>query len=189
MKKLLTLIVSILFAFASFAENTVTTFLGIPVDGSRSEMIRKLKEKGFEYYNYYSEIENNFLVGNFNGEKVTLYIVTNQLAGQNDKVRRIVVRFPPTSSAVEARIQFNNLVSQFVNNPNYSCLTDSIPYIPADERISLYIADKNYEAIFIQGNTDINRQVWFRISKSNDYYYRLRLYYDNLYNVSHGEDL
>ena len=32
---------------ALYAQKDVTKFLGIPVDGSESEMVKKLKEKGF----------------------------------------------------------------------------------------------------------------------------------------------
>ena len=32
-----------------YAQKDVTQFLGIPVDGSKSEMIQKLKAKGYRY--------------------------------------------------------------------------------------------------------------------------------------------
>ena len=33
----------------SFAQNDVTKFLGIPVDGTKTAMIQQLKEKGYTY--------------------------------------------------------------------------------------------------------------------------------------------
>lgn len=56
-----------------FAQNDVTKFLGIPVDGPKSEMIRKLKAKGFILN---GENANEFLTGRFNGMDVRVYIST-----------------------------------------------------------------------------------------------------------------
>ena len=47
MKKILSLAVLLAFSLAMYAQKDVTKFLGIPVDGTKSEMIKKLKEKGF----------------------------------------------------------------------------------------------------------------------------------------------
>ena len=45
MKKILSLAVLLVFSLAMYAQKDVTKFLGIPVDGTKSEMIKKLKEK------------------------------------------------------------------------------------------------------------------------------------------------
>lgn len=37
----------LIFSVSLYAQKDVTQFLGIPVDGSKSEMIKKLKAKGF----------------------------------------------------------------------------------------------------------------------------------------------
>ena len=49
MKRLILLVVLCFHVFVLLAQQDVTTFLGIPVDGTKSEMIEKLKEKGFVY--------------------------------------------------------------------------------------------------------------------------------------------
>ena len=66
MKKILIVTLSLLLSTVIFAQNNVTQFLGIPVDGSKSAMIEKLKAKGFsidssEYWEQYNTIreENN----------------------------------------------------------------------------------------------------------------------------------
>lgn len=56
----------------------ITKFLGIPVDGSKTSMIQKLKQKGFTYNSY-----ADCLTGEFNGRKVNLFVATN-----NNKVWR-----------------------------------------------------------------------------------------------------
>lgn len=45
MKKLLTLILLLIASVEMYAQNNITTFLGIPVDGTKSSMIQKLKKK------------------------------------------------------------------------------------------------------------------------------------------------
>lgn len=57
-------------------QKDVTKFLGIPVDGSKSEMIRKLKEKGFKEEES-PKNETPLLVGKFNGEDVNVFIASN----------------------------------------------------------------------------------------------------------------
>ena len=48
MKRFFVLIVT-MFALANivYAQNDVTTFMGIPIDGTKNEMIKQLQSKGF----------------------------------------------------------------------------------------------------------------------------------------------
>lgn len=61
-------------AISMSAQNDVTTFLGIPVDGFKSEMKQKLVSKGFVPKKVGT---NEFLEGEFNGTDVHVYIATN----------------------------------------------------------------------------------------------------------------
>ena len=54
-------------------------FLGIPVDGTKSAMIQKLKAKGYTY-----NATLDILEGEFNGQPVFISVVT-----ENNKVYRI----------------------------------------------------------------------------------------------------
>jgi len=47
MKKFFMIAAALLFASSLHAQHNVTQFLGIPIDGSKSEMIRKLIAKGY----------------------------------------------------------------------------------------------------------------------------------------------
>ena len=62
MKKLLFAAMMMLFATTANAQKDITKFLGIPIDGTKAEMIQKLKAKGFTSKAYDSEI----LEGEFN---------------------------------------------------------------------------------------------------------------------------
>ena len=47
MKKLLSITMLLISSLFIYAQQDVTKFLGIPVDGSKSDMIQKLKAKGY----------------------------------------------------------------------------------------------------------------------------------------------
>lgn len=199
----------------SFAQKDVTQFLGIPVDGSKSEMIQKLKEKGFTTSQYNKDVLN----GEFNGIDVNLYIVTN-----NNKVCRIMVVDVNTIGETDIKIRYNKLLQQFKNNKNYSPADLVNNSIPEGEDISyeLVVKKKRYEAVFYQKPVDyeslnlelesiykkekitaedydrvsvvkkemlnFNKVVWFMISDKNGKY-GIALYYDNELNRANGEGL
>ena len=143
MKKILLFLVLCFISIFSMAQTDVTKFLGIPVDGSKSEMIRKLKTKGFKQ----SPDAADVLTGKFNGTDVNVYIVTN-----NDKVCRIAVYDKNTMNETDIRIRFNVLCEQFKNNSKYCSLSEEQPKIKEDENISyeMSVHNKRYEADFYQ---------------------------------------
>lgn len=127
---------------ALFAQNDVTKFLGIPVDGSKSEMIQKLKAKGFRY-----DSELDCLKGEFNGRDSYISVVTN-----NDKVYRIMVRDVSGLNETNIRIRFNTLCRQFENNKKYQSVSSESYIIPEDENISyeMSVNKKRYQASYVQ---------------------------------------
>ena len=143
MKKILLFLVLCFISIFSMAQTDVTKFLGIPVDGSKSEMIRKLKTKGFKQ----SPVDKDVLTGKFNGMDVNVHIVTN-----NDKVCRIAVYDKNTMNETDIRIRFNVLCEQFKNNSKYCSLSEEEPKIKEDENISyeMSVHNKRYEADFYQ---------------------------------------
>lgn len=142
MKHLLFNILLIATSFTSLAQSDVTKFLGFPVDGSESTMIRNLKSKGFTVSNVSG---NQFLKGRFNGIDVQVFIST-----EKGKVSRIMVCDENTIDEGDIKIRFNRLCNQFTNNGKYLSLDDYT--ISDDEDISYEMAVKNkrYEAIFYQ---------------------------------------
>lgn len=189
MKKIFALFLST-FLFASlFAQQSVTTFLGIPVDGTKLSMRQKLINKGFRYVP-----SCDWLEGEFNGRKVELLIGTN-----HDKVYRILVVDKNYSDETNIRIRFNDLYRQFRNNGKYILNPMSeVGELPEDEDIAYNISIKNkrYERSFYQvskgeGISDsVDKSVWFMIKKA-EYgdEFRIAIFYDNNRNAAHGEDL
>ena len=189
MKRIITLVLTMMIAFTVSAQKEVTKFLGIPVDGTKSAMIQKLKAKGFTY-----NAKDDYLAGEFNGRDVLLAIVTN-----NNKVYRIMVMDARgTNSETEIRLRFNTLCMQFSKNDKYrpADLVGDFE-ISEDENISyeMTVHDKRYEATYWQlSNVDncisdrFNRIVWFKIAQNFGEYF-IEIFYDNGYNQANGEDL
>ncbi len=129
---------------AMYAQEDVTKFLGIPVDGSKSEMIQKLKEKGFVP----SPLNKDVLQGEFNGTEVNVYIGTN-----NNKVWRIMLCDANSIDVEDIRIRFNKLCQQFQNNKKYIPAQPFSEQIISDEENIPYemtVNHKRYDAAYLQ---------------------------------------
>ena len=156
MKRLLSFVIGILIMCSTVFGQSESTlkFLGIPVDGSKSEMVEVLKSKGFEY-----DSESDFLIGDFNGKKSEIGIVEN-----HGKVYRVVVFDADTYDAGEIRIRFNNLIHQFENNDKYFYIFPN-DIIPEDEDIHYeilvnkkqYIAEFRYNPLY--GNDELRNRL------------------------------
>ncbi len=196
MRKFLTLLAMIAISASVFAQKEVTKFMGIPVDGSPTEMIKKLKAKGFttdEDVMQAVKLEGidldgpEVLTGRFNGEKVRVFLVVEQ-----NKVRRIYLADKNTRDETQIKIRFNTLVRQFENNDKYVYFYEQT--IADDEDISyqMTVNKKQYQAGFVQkgedGTVDEKRFVWFTIGEGSDGYV-IYMFYDNKYNEADGSDL
>ena len=219
MKKMLLVVLSLVFSFSLIAQKDVTRFLGIPVDGSKSEMIKKLKEKGFVS----SEFDKEILEGEFNGTDVYIHVVTN-----NNKVYRIMVADRYGLNENEIIIRFNRLCSQFENNGKYVHFDEN--FIPEGEDISyeMTVNSKRYQAVYyqipdtaklksnfvefisdrytkeeVEGLSEEERveliieMIAAEIPNRTVWFmideafgsYKILMYYDNEYNQANGEDL
>ena len=197
MKKFLTLIVCCLISGLVSAQTEVTKFMGIPIDGTKREMVKKLEDKGFELKLGATDI----LLGEFNGMQVEVHIVT-----QKNKVYRIMVVERNLFDAPEIKTRYNNLCLQFGKNQRYAALAPSIKdYLIQDDEdldYEMLVNDKRYQAAFIQLPENIdspaisqimlerfsNRLVWVNIAPLLGQY-ALVIYYDNGLNQANGEDL
>ena len=147
MKKPLLIAMTLMFATIICAQKDVTQFLGLPVDGSKSEMIQKIKAKGYRNNPYNKDL----LDGEFNGRDVHIQIMTN-----NNKVWRIGVVDANADDEKNIQIRFNNLCEQFKNNSKYVSFQDYS--IPDEEDINyeMNVNNKRYQAVFYQKPTTID---------------------------------
>ena len=157
MKKLLSFIIGILIMCSTVFGQSESTlkFLGIPVDGSKSEMVKALKAKGFEY-----DPESGFLIGDFNGKKSQIAIAEN-----HGKVYRVVIFNADTYDEGQIKVMFNNLIHQFENNDKYFYIFPN-NIIPEDEDIhyEILVHDKEYSATFhynpLYGNDELRDRLF-----------------------------
>ena len=197
MRKFLTLLAMIAISASVFAQKEVTKFMGIPVDGSPTEMIKKLKAKGFTTdEDFMQAIKQGLvdwdgpemLIGRFNGTKVRVPLHVEQ-----NKVWRIYLSDKDSRDETQIKIRFNTLVRQFEGNGKYVPYVDE-QTIADDEDISyqMTVNNKQYDAAFVQkgedGTVDEKRMVWFTIGEGFDGYC-IWMYYDNEYNEADGSDL
>ena len=148
MKKLLFSLLATLLTLSLYAQNDVTTFLGIPVDGFKSEMRQKLIAKGFTPKKVGT---NEYLEGEFNGTDVHIYIATN-----NNKVYRIMVCDANTQDEANIKIRFNKLVNQFENNKRYTALDQYTISDTEDISYEMLFHKKTFDALFYQ-NPDMEK--------------------------------
>ena len=143
MKRLLSFVIGmfVMYTLVFGQSESTLKFLGIPVDGSKSERVAALKDKGFRY-----DSNSGFLVGDFNGRESNIVIVEN-----HGKVYRVVVFDANTSDEGQIKIRFNNLIHQFENSNGKYYYIDQNEMIPEDEDISYEISvnNKQYSAEFI----------------------------------------
>lgn len=182
MKKILSVVLLLMLSVALYAQDNVTKFLGIPVDGTRASIIRKIEKKGFVYNEDFSRLQ-----GEFNGEKVSVSIGTNK-----NKVWRIIVSDRATRDARQIKIRYNNLCRQFAENPRYMPVSiDTLPKIEEME-YEITVHKKQYGTLYYQLPFDSNirnRFVWFAIFPEKYGGYSITMYYENTLNMANGEDL
>ena len=137
----------VMFAYAQqkVQQKDVTTFLGIPVDGTKAAMRQKLIQKGFVSKRTSDGTE--YFEGEFNGVDVEIYIVTN-----NNKVWRLYLADVNERSEIDIRLRFNKLISQFENNKRYVSYDNETELISENEDISyeMTVHNKLYDAYFHQ---------------------------------------
>lgn len=143
MKKVLISLVLCCLSMVGMAQKDVTKFMGIPVDGDKSEVISKLKLKGFTPSPYNEDV----LTGKFNGMEVYVAISTN-----HDKVCRIGVIDVHKTDGTDIRNRFNRLCQQFKNNPRYMSFADDDQTIKEDVDVAyeVHVNKKRFEAVFYQ---------------------------------------
>lgn len=182
MKKILSVVLLLMLSVALYAQDNVTKFLGIPVDGTKSSMIRKIEKKGFVYNEDFGCLQ-----GEFNGKEVSISIGTNK-----NKVWRIIVSDKTWSDAGQIKIRYNKLCRQFAENPRYMPVSiDTLPKIEEMES-EITVHKKRYEALYYQLPFDSNirnRFVWFTIFPEKYDLYSIAMYYENRLNMANGEDL
>ena len=180
MKRFLATFLFVLMTMAAIAQdNNTIKFLGIPVDGTKKEMISKLQAKGYEY-----DASLDGLFGEFNGTKVIIFVHTI-----NNKVWRICIADANVNNdEANIKIRYNNLFKQLSNNGKYEVLGGSTLGEEEDISYEMSVHKKRYDAVFYPKDISINGLVWYTIVE-NYGKYGIMMFYENLDNAANGNDL
>ena len=112
-KKLITTFIIVMTTVVAMAQTPARfTFMGIPVDGKKTDFINKLQQKGF-VYNY----SRDRFKGKFNGLNSTGYISENH--GKVDRVCLLYGNLFDESNKSQVIRHYNNLLQQFQENEKY----------------------------------------------------------------------
>lgn len=176
-KKIVLLLSFVIIAIEGFAQNTIK-FLGVPIDGTKKEMIANLKAKGYEYDSY-----SDVLVGEFNGTDVNISVQT-----VNNRVWRIAIIDTNENDETNTKIRFNRLFDQFSNNKKYVLLNGETLTDEDDISYEMTVHKKRYEASFTFADKSVNGLVWYMIAEQFGRY-RIAMFYENLDNAANGDDL
>lgn len=176
-KKIVLLLSFVIIAIEGFAQNTIK-FLGVPIDGTKKEMIANLKAKGYEYDSY-----SDVLVGEFNGTDVNISVQT-----VNNRVWRIAIIDANGNDETNTKIRFNRLFDQFSNNKKYVLLNGETLTDEDDISYEMTVHEKRYEASFTFADKSVNGLVWYMIAEQFGRY-RIAMFYENLDNAANGDDL
>lgn len=180
MKRFLATFLFVLMTIAAIAQDSNTIkFLGIPVDGTKKEMISKLQAKGYKYDAYSDD-----LFGEFNGTDVIIFVQT-----VNNKVWRIgIVDANVDKDEANIKIRYNKLFKQLSNNGKYEVYAGSTLGEEEDISYGITVLNKRYDAVFHLKNKSIHGRVWYTIGGEYGNY-GIMMYYENLDNEANGDDL
>lgn len=123
------------------SQDDPTTFLGIPIEGTRRNMEQRLLEAGFVL------MDDNSFAGVYNDEPVVIIIHT-----YNRKVCRLEVRESGEGMDENtAKARFNSLVRMYLEDKDYISLPGN-HNIPDNESVmeGLRFKNKLYQAVFAQ---------------------------------------
>lgn len=175
----------LLVSVPSFAQDCVTKFMGIPVDGTKKEMFSALEKKGFK------KVDGDMLVGEFNGKESLISIETYK-----GKVSSIVVSYDANSGLLDesmARMTFNTLFLNFSNNPKYVYYLGKMILDGEDVELEMLINKKTYNACFFQvgdcPDEFTKRLVIFLMRRISYNQFTIAIGYCNSNNTAKGEDL
>lgn len=181
MKKHLAFAVMLLIASVCLAQRSVTKFMGVPVDGTKSEMVKKLETKGFVY-----DSSTDMLFGKYEGKDVYVTVHTKRKV-----VWKVGMSFVKSYDRNEAKNMFNEMCRQFERRMTgyVSLFGDRSQEIPEDEDIyyESLSRGKQYQAAYLQDGDDA-KFVWFVL---DEHYGRftLTIYFENSYNGTGEEDM
>lgn len=180
MKRLLAIALSSMLAASLSAQGNITSFLGIPVNGTKAEVTQKLIEQGAV------KVKDGLLISGIDQMAFLIRIKTHK-----GKVYRIsLIDTKGTKDVKTALDRYNSLIDSYRGNTcGYTEYEHNSFVIFNDEATAeRHIHEGDYYAEFFQVADPqlYNRKVGFTITDEfGDY--RIERIYDNIYNMPEGK--
>ena len=175
------LLLMFLVSVPTFAQDCVTKFMGIPVDGTKEEMISALEKKGF------MRINEDGLLGDFNGERSMEVVRTNK-----ERVCAVVVAPIMSIDKTSVPLVFNGLFNQLESNSKYKWFRGKMIFDKEDVDYEMSVHDKLYQAWFFQvddcSEQVQNKRVSLTVNRVEGGFCVV-ISYINGGNLSYGDDL
>lgn len=176
MKHSLTIVLSLLLTLTMSAQSNITTFMGIPVDGTKESMTMKLLKNGVE------KRGRDLMIDDVLGTSYFIRLMTNK-----GKVYRISMTEAKGTEDMNTIInKFYSIVEEYKENTQLYCeLEPNHPVMAENDEIKKqYIKDGCYLAEFFQQADPqlYSRRIGIQITdKYGDY--RIERLYDNVHNM------
>lgn len=176
MKHTLTIIIILLLSLTAAAQGNITTFMGIPVDGTKDAMTQQLLKNGVKHKG------NDLVASNIEGKTYLIRLETHK-----GKVYRVsMVETKGTEDVNRILARYEALIEEYRENTSMYCEYEYNPpvnYKHAND-FEKYIHDGCYYAEFFQAADPqlYSRRMAFRITDEfGDY--RIEWLYDNIFNM------
>ena len=171
MKKWILFFGALWMGYHALAQSPIT-FMGVPVEGDKDQMIHALQQKGFVY-----NANNDCLEGEFNGYESNIYVVMNE--GQ---IWRLCIADVPSFDKDAIKIRYNKLFDQLLSSGKYELYKGS--KLSEDEDVAYEITtnSKRYIATFSPADSNIQGAVWYTIAEHYGHYF-IMMFYENLDNL------
>ncbi len=178
MKKIITTALMTSLLLTANAQKSITTFMGITVDGSVKEMRQQLLKNGFQ------EADKGIMKGQINGDGYFLFITAD-----NEKVSQLALVEEKGTNDVRTIIdKYNRLIEEYRENKYYTEYEhNNTIALESKNTCSNYIHSGWYYAEFFQvcEQQEYSRRISLRISDEfGDY--RIITTFDNIYNMQKG---
>ena len=180
MKRLLTIALSVILTASLSAQGNITSFLGIPVNGTKAEVTQRLIEQGAV------KVKDGLQISGIDQMPFLVRIKTHK-----GKVYSIsLVETKGTKDVKTAVARFNSLIDSYRENTCEYTEYEYNSFVVINDETSTerHIHEGDYYAEFFQVADPqlYNRKVGFTITDEfGDY--RIERIYDNIYNMPEGK--
>lgn len=169
MKNLIAIVFALIISVSSIAQSATPEFMGIDVDGSRSEVTSKFKSKGFTVARERADENSIKFTGKVNGMQMEVFAAFTPVS---NKCWGFMIYLPEQTSWYEIKKQYNDyldLLTDKYGTPNSKYDFFSSPYYEGDgyEMSALTLGKCSYAAFWDKYSIQISKFKQVKIQYEN----------------------